>query len=516
MIVYAIIIAVFIFAGILLGRTWLYSGFRDAPEAPKFTDIDRQKAAERLGSAISYETVSRQHTSQLDDAQFKKQHEFIERSFPLIHKHLKKEVINQCSLLYTWEGRDKFLKPIMLTSHLDVVPVESGTEDNWLHPPFSGVIRDGYVYGRGAMDVQCGVMGILESVEWLLRNGYEPERTIYIGFGHDEEVDGDRGAYAISELLEERGISMEYILDEGLPIAHDLFEGIKNPIALIAIAEKGYLSLELSVQAAGGHSSVPQGKTSIAELSEAIEKLENNPMPARLDGVVRYTFESMAPSLPFGYRLAVANMWLFRSAIKRMLAKLPPTNASMRTTTATTIFESGFKENVLPTKAKAIINFRIHPNDSVESVLKHVRKTINSDRIAIRTLPGYLNPSPVSDIEHINYKTLETTIREVFPDVTVSPSLMVGATDARHYTKLTRNLYRFLPLRADESDLDRVHGTNERLSIKNYEEMIRFYIQLLINSAVTKSDSGEFIMHEIPKTSNGVAGEKKSRDPGKG
>lgn len=482
-----IIIAVALFAGILLLRTWMYSGRKVYHHDLEFSDLDVQSAAEKLGSAITFKTVSSQNASEVDDEQFKKEHQFIEDSFPLIHQHLKREVINGCSLLYTWKGRDASKKPVMLTSHLDVVPVEKGTEEKWDHPPFSGVIDDGYVYGRGAMDVQCGVMGILESVEWLLRNGYQPERTIYLGFGHDEEVDGDNGAYAISQILEERGVELDFLLDEGLPIAHDIFEGIKNPIALVAISEKGFMSVSLEANAAGGHSSVPQGKTSIAILSEAIEKLENKPMPARLDGVARYTFETMAPSLPFGFRFVIANFWLFKPLINKQLSKIPAVNATMRTTTATTIFDAGVKENVLPTRAKAIINFRIHPNDDIDAVMDHVKKVVNDDRISINLLPGYINPSPVSDIKHPNYKTLEKSIHQIFTDVTVSPSLMVGATDARHFTNLTDNVYRFLPLRADESDLDRVHGTNERISVKNYGEMISFYIQLLRNHTVSKS-----------------------------
>ncbi len=487
MILTFILIAIAVLAGILLIRTWIYSGRKVYHQERELSDLDVQSAAERLGSAIRFETVSRQDSSEVDQDQFKKQHRFIEVSFPLIHQHLKREIINECSLLYTWKGRDESKKPIMLTSHLDVVPVEKGTEEKWHHPPFSGVIDNGYVYGRGAMDVQCGVMGILESIEWLLRNGYQPERTIYLGFGHDEEIDGDNGAYAISKLLEERGVELDFLLDEGLPIAHDIFEGIKNPIALVAISEKGYMSVSLEAKGEGGHSSVPQGKTSIAILSDSIKKLENNPMPARLDGVARYTFETMAPSMPLGFRFVLANFWLFKPLINRQLSKIPAVNATMRTTTATTIFDAGVKENMLPTRAKAIINFRIHPNDTIDTVMDHVKKVVNDNRITINLLPGHLNPSPVSDIEHPNYKTLEKSIQQIFTDVTVSPSLMVGATDARHFTNLTKNLYRFLPLRADESDLDRVHGTNERISVKNYGEMISFYIQLLRNHAVYRS-----------------------------
>lgn len=490
MVTILIVTAIITFVGFLIFRTWLHSGSQDKIKEVTFSDIDLNNAADRLSNAVSFETISKQEPSHIDGDQFRKQHEYLKEAFPLVHKHLEREVVNDFSLLYTWKAENSHLKPVMLTSHLDVVPVEPGTETDWEHPPFSGAIRDGYIYGRGTMDVQCGVMAILESVEWMLRQGYKPKRTIYLGFGHDEEVDGDQGAYAISKVLQERNVELEYLLDEGLPIVDGLLDQINNPIALVAIAEKGYMSVELTATAEGGHSSVPQGKTSIAVLSKAIEKLENNPMPAKLDGIVRNTFESMAPSMSLHYRFAIANMWLFKGLLKYILSKMPATNAAMRTTTATTIFESGIKENVLPTQAHAIVNFRIHPNDNIDDVLKHVKNVINDDRVSVRLLHGSLNPSPVSDIEDPNYKNLTKTIRQVFTDVTVSPSLMVAATDARHYTNLTQNIYRFLPIRSVESDLDRVHGTNERLSIDNYGEMIRFYIQMLRNSAVRPPSVG--------------------------
>ncbi len=468
---------------VLIIRTMRYT--RHHGQKNRFVpgDVDIDEAAIRLGKAISYETVSTQSTDDFDKVAFKKMHRFLEKAFPLIHQKLKKEIINEYSLLFTWQGSNTGLRPIMLTCHIDVVPIEPGTEKDWIHPPFEGAISDGYIWGRGAMDVQGGVLAIMEAVEHLLETGFTPERTIYIGFGHDEEVDGLEGAFAIGELLHSRGVTLEFLLDEGTPIVHDLLPEMPNPIALVAVAEKGYLSLELSASSEGGHSSVPQGLTSIAVLSEAIHKLENNPIRGKVDGLVKRTMEAIGPQMPFLYRIVMANIWLFRSLIKRELDRMPATKAAMSTTIATTIFESGIKENVLPTQARAIVNFRIHPNDTIESVKEHVRKAINDPNIQIKELNGSINPSHVSDVEEVPFKILRKTIKKVFPEVIVAPTLMIGATDARHYAILTNNIYRFLPLRADESDLDRVHGTNERLSKHNYHEMIYFYIQLIKNSS---------------------------------
>ena len=479
----AVGLSILILIIILIIRTLRYT--RHHGEKNRFVpgDFAIDEAAERLSEAISFETISSQSSEIFNEDAFLKMHRFLDKAFPAIHNNLQKELINNYSLLYTWHGNNPDLKPAMFTCHIDVVPVEPGTEDDWEHPPFEGKISGGYIWGRGAMDVQGGVLAIMEAVEHLLKSGLVPERTIYIGFGHDEEVDGDKGAYAIGRLLEQRGIQLEFLLDEGTPIVHDVLPDLPNPVALVAVAEKGYLSLELSTSAEGGHSSVPQGLTSIAVLSEAIHKLENNPIRGKVDGLVKKTMEAIGPQLPFFYRIVMANLWIFRGLVKRELERMPATKAAMRTTIATTIFESGIKENVLPTQARAIVNFRIHPNDTIETVKQHVNKSINDPRIVIRELHGSINPSQVSDVEQPAYRNLRKTIKKVFPEVVVAPTLMIGATDARHYSRLTSNIYRFIPLRADESDLDRVHGTNERLSKQNYHEMIFFYSQMIKRAA---------------------------------
>ncbi|AXJ02302.1 carboxypeptidase PM20D1 [Cyclonatronum proteinivorum] len=450
------------------------------PSTPLPVNLD--EATQRLSRAIQFKTVSQQDASMIDGDEFHKMHRFLAKAFPLVHEKLSRETVNHYSLLYRWEGKNPDLKPIMLTCHLDVVPVEPGTEADWDHPPFAGAITDEHIYGRGTMDVQSGVMAILEATEALLQQGYEPERTVYLGFGHDEEIDGEFGASEIGKLLQERGIEMEFLLDEGLPVVEELIEGIKSPVALVAVAEKGYLSLELSLTAEGGHSSVPQGTTSIARLGKALHRLENTPLPAKFDAHLTATFEAIGTGMPFYLRFVMANLWLFKGLLRRFLATIPATNAAIRTTTATTIFESGVKENLIPTLARAVVNFRIHPNDSVESVIAHVKKAIGDDAIKVEKLFGHIEPSPVSSITNTPYRQLSRAIREIFPEVAVAPSLMVGATDARHYTGISRNIYRFFPLRAEQSDLDRVHGTNERLSIQNYGEMIQFYARVIRNT----------------------------------
>lgn len=481
--IYLFSFSILVLLFVVVSRTAFHSRHHVFDDGFENIDVPIDDAVERLSKAIQFETVSNQNPDEIRGDEFTRMHNFITNAFPLIHTQLTKEIVNHYSLLYTWEGKRPDLKPIMLTCHLDVVPVEPGTENDWTHPPFQGKITDLHIYGRGTMDVQSGVLGILEAIEILLERGYEPDRTIYLAFGHDEEIDGEFGAREIGRILKSRGVELEFLLDEGLPVVEQLFTGLNSPIAFVAVAEKGYLSLELTCEANGGHSSVPQGKTSIAQLSNAIRKLEENQMPAKVDKLVKSCLVGMIPGLSYPFRFVFANIWIFRLALKRILTGRPETDATLRTTTATTIFESGMKENLIPTMARAVVNFRIHPNDTVDDVIKHVENTINDSNIRITKLNGYINPSNISSPANPNYKKLANTIRQVFPNVSVSPSLMIGATDARHYSELTENIYRFFPLRANQDDLDRVHGTNERILISNYQEIIQFYARFILNTA---------------------------------
>lgn len=490
--IYAFIVTTLILFAFITLRTVIHSRKSKVMPINQKMPVDLGEAVQRLSRAIQFQTISHQDYSDINGKAFLDMHAFLERHFPLTHLALKKETINRYSLLYMWEGSNPDLKPVMFTSHLDVVPIEPGTEGDWLYPPFQGKVTDDHIYGRGALDVQSGVMGIMESVEAIISQGIKPERTVYIAFGHDEEINGEFGASEIGRILKDRGVELEFLLDEGLPITDDLVEGFKKSIALVAIAEKGFLSVKLTVEAEGGHSSVPQGKTSIARLGQAIALLEANPMPARLDNLAKSTFSSFARAVPYPVSFLFANMWIFKGLAKRVLANIPVTDASIRTTTAATIFESGVKDNLIPRVASAVVNFRVHPSDTVEDVLHHVKKTINDPSIKIECVPGFINPSPVSDVKAESYWLLRKSIRQIFPDVTVTPALMVGCTDARHYTHLTTNIYRFSPIRASRDDLDRVHGTNERLSIQNYGEMIQFYCRMILNSTQKNPDAIRF------------------------
>lgn len=441
------------------------------------------KISRHLGEAVRYKTVSYSDPSQFDYEIFADFHQFLSKTFPNVHKWLAKEVINGYSLLYTWEGSDPSLDPYLLMGHIDVVPVEPGTENSWTHPAFEGCIGDGYIWGRGTLDCKATVLGILEAVESLLEAGCQPRRTIYLAFGHDEEVSGLNGAKKIAEYLQGKGVKLAYVLDEGLAVVEGVVSIVSRPIAMIGVAEKGYLSIELIAEVAGGHSSMPGKKNAIGVLSSALQRLERHPMPAHLRKPAQDMFRYLAPETSGMLRTVLSNQGLSRPLLLKILSASAAMNASVRTTIVPTIFQSGVKDNILPSQAKAVVNARILPGDTIEDVVEHVKNVIRDPLIQVQPLEHFQgNPSPVSDCDSNSFKILADTVRSVFPNAAVAPSLVLGATDSRHYSPLTSNGYRFSPLVLKKEDLRRIHGTNERISVENYEQAVRFYVDLIIRS----------------------------------
>lgn len=468
--------------GVLLVRAWP-SGAKVGQETRLVGDPDRTGAAQRLAAAVTYPTVSRA-VGDLDTAALEGLHTFLIDSFPNAHAQLEREVVGGWSLLYRWPGRDREAPPLLLLGHLDVVPVPAETAEAWSQPPFGGVIADGYVWGRGTLDDKVNVLGALEAVELLLAEGFTPDRTILFAFGHDEEVGGADGAARIAALLEQRRIEPWFVLDEGLAIVEGVIAGLDGPAALLGIAEKGYVSLELVAHASAGHSSMPPKNTAIGRLARALQRLEAQPMPAGLDGPTGALFDALAPAMPFTQRLALRNRWLFAPLIIRQLAAQPGTAASLRTTTAPTMLNAGVKDNVLPSEARAVVNFRIHPRDSVAAVEAHVRAVIDDESITVAQV-GFSasEPSAVSPVQGGPWDVLSATLRAVAPEAVIGPSLVLGATDARHYERLSEHVYRFSPVRFGPEDLARVHGVDERIGVDDYARAIAFYAELMRRAA---------------------------------
>lgn len=444
--------------------------------------VDEKALADKLAGAIRLRTVSSHEDANLNAGEFQKLHAHLRERFPRVHAELRREVVGGLSLLYTWPGSDPAAKPIALLAHQDVVPIAPGTEGRWKADPWSGEVRDGYVWGRGAWDDKANLIAQLEAVEMLLAGGFKPRQTVYLVFGADEEVGGQRGAAQIVKLLQERKVRLDFVLDEGLLITDGIMPGLKQPAALIGIAEKGYLSVVMKVPATPGHSSMPPPKSTsaIGMMSAALRRLDDEQLPGTIRGVAREMFETLAPEMSGFQRVALSNLWLFGPLVQAQLEKGASTNAMLRTTTALTVFTAGNKDNVLPGAAEATVNFRLLPGDTTQSVLQHVRAKAG-ERFELIALPGAAEPSPVSPTQSASYQAINRTVRSLFPGTLVAPGLMIAATDSRLFTPVSDHIYRFSPVRAKPEDLSRFHGTDERIAVSNLGELVRFYHQLLRN-----------------------------------
>jgi len=450
-----------------------------APALP----IDLQSAAKRLSGAIQFRTVSSLDDPAGNAAEFDKLHAYLEQQFPKVHATLKKEVVGQHALLYTWTGSDPKAKAVALMAHQDMVPIAPGTEKAWSVDPFSGEIKDGFVWGRGALDNKGNMFAQMEAIEMLIGGGFQPRQTVYLVMGDDEEVSGLRGALPIAELLKSRGVRLDWVLDEGLLVLDGVLPGLSKPAALIGLAEKGYGTFFLSLDTAPGHSSMPPTHSAIGMMSAALVKLEATPMPGGIKGVAGQMFGTLAPEVGGINHVMLSNLWLTGPLVEKQLEKSPSSNAMLRTTTALTIVRAGNKDNVLPGRAEAAVNFRILPGDTIDSVEAHLKRALGNDAIQVKRYPGNSEPSPVSPTDGDGYRSIERAVRQTFPDAVVAPGLMTAATDSRLFSLVSDSVYRFSPFRVKGEDLARFHGTNERIAIANYGEAIQFYHQLLQNTA---------------------------------
>lgn len=450
----------------------------DIPDAGAY-EIDVEAAAARLGEAIRFRTVSRTEATD-DRSPFLRFHEWMVERYPAFHATARREFIGELSLLYTWEGADPGQPPILLLAHQDVVPVPDDTRESWQVDPFGGEIKDGAVWGRGAIDDKGSLVALLEAVEHLARAGRRPTRTIMLAFGHDEEIGGDEGAQAIAAELAARGVRAWFVLDEGLA-ALDRHPLTGAPASMIGIAERGSGTLRVHAVGQPGHSSMPPPETAVSLVAEAVDRIHAMPIERALEGGPALgMMRALAPELTLTTRMAVANEWLFAPLLRDRLAGNPPAQALLGTTIAPTVITGGVRENVLPAEATALVNIRIHPRDDAADLLRRARQAVaDMEGVSVEWAGEPRDASPISSATSSSYALIAALAQAALPDAPVAPGLVLAGTDSRHYAGVAENVYRFQPLLFTPEDLERPHGLNERLSVENLDRMIRFYIALI-------------------------------------
>ncbi|MFF0634978.1 M20/M25/M40 family metallo-hydrolase [Nocardia sp. NPDC004151] len=472
--------------------------------APTHAPTVDDATAERLAGALRCRTVSHEDHSRIDPAEFERLAGHLEKCFPLVHAHLTWESFGH-SRLYRWAGsaatehRAGTAGPeakaaaagaagsarqgtyagepgaeavaAILLAHMDVVPVDD--HDGWPYPPFGGVVDDEFIWGRGAIDDKSRMIAILEAVEAALRDGVAPTQTVYLAFGHDEEIFGADGAGRMSRRLRDAGVRARLLVDEGGVITVGVAEGIDVPVATIMVGEKGFATVRLSVTDVGGHSSMPGRQTAVGRLARAVARIQDHPFPLRLTPVAVDMLTRVRKFVTEPRRTLLGLVNVAGPIAARVLAARPQTEALVRTTTAPTVISGGVKSNVLPQRAEAYVNFRILPGDSVAGVLAHCRKVVRDNGVTIE-LDGTCSEPSADPSAGPDFDVVADVARAVVPGLAVTVGVVPAATDSRYYDDLARTRCNFAPIMLSAADLERIHGTGERISRANYARLIRF------------------------------------------
>ncbi|WP_280478089.1 M20 family peptidase [Nocardia asiatica] len=441
--------------------------------------------AERLAAALRCATVSTDDPREADSAAFDRLDAHLRASFPRVHAELELRRFAH-SRLYRWPGTEPDRVAAILLAHQDVVPADD--PQRWTHPPFAGVVDDEFIWGRGAIDDKSRVLAILEAVESALAAGLRPRHTVYLAFGHDEEVFGGEGAERMAAHLRQAGVRADLLLDEGGVITAGVVEGVRQPVATIMLGEKGYATVRLSVTEVGGHSSMPGKQTAVGRLARAVGRIQDHPMPLRLTPVIADMLARLRHVMPGPRRRLLALASIAGPAITRVMAAQPQTEAMVRTTTAPTVIRGGVRANVLPQRAEAMVNFRILPGDSVSSVLEHCRKVVRDKAIEFELIGMSSEPSRITG-PGPGFELIAGLARAVVPGIAVTTGIVPGATDSRHYDDLAGTRCNFAPIVLDQRDLASIHGTDERLSRVNYARLIEFNRRLIEHFATVGAPS---------------------------
>jgi carboxypeptidase PM20D1 len=437
--------------------------------------VDMTQALNRLSLALKIKTVS-QLPGFYDYAALDEYIEYIRNAFPIFSEACELTRVNRYSLNYRWKGKDSAKDPILFMAHYDVVPAND--EDGWKYPAFSGEIAEGKVWGRGALDIKSQMTAHFEAVEALSRDGFSPERDIWFSYGFDEEIGGGDGALKAAEHFQSKGIRFAGVIDEGGVVITGAIKGVRSPVALIGVGEKGHVDFKATAHGSGGHSSMPPKSTAIGRIAEFIRRVEKNPMPARLTDTVLKMLRAVSAEMGGAVNAAVKAPKGLRGLVAKVLSGSPETNAMVRTTFAATMIEGGSAPNVLPLTATVNINSRLLTGDSSKAVLEYLKRLAKGLSIDVE-MGECAEASPISPDSGEFYGKIEAAAKSLFPEAILAPYLVMGGTDSRHFYKVSQNVYRFTPVSLTNDEKNTMHNINESISVKNYEKMIQFFITLI-------------------------------------
>ena len=434
------------------------------------------KYAKEFSKMIQIETLS--YTKEKNNIEkFNQLHDVLKELFPNVYNTLDQTVFKGGSILFKWKGKSSE-KPMVLMAHQDVVPA---SKDDWEFDPFSGAVTDTEIYGRGTLDTKSTLYAFFKAIEELILSGYVPSYDVYISSSTDEEISGFGAELAVAELTK-KGVKPYIVLDEGGAIVSDSLPSATKPIALIGVIEKGYCNIRFTAKSKGGHSSTPPKNTPIARLSAFVNDVEKHfPLKTKMIKEVADIFKNAAPSMTGIYRFLFGNIWLFKPLITFLLPKINSFGRALLSTTIAFTMQSGSKAaNVIPSEAYVIANLRTHPIQDINASFKVLEKIAKKYDIEA-TIEEAREASPISDTNSDTYSMLTKTIKENYPDVLVSPYVMLGGTDCRFFSEITTSAFRFSPVRMNNKELSKIHGKNESIKKTALVEAVNFYKSFIKN-----------------------------------
>lgn len=447
------------------------------PEIPEENiSFDADAAVSALQQLVQCKTISYNDKAMEDDAEFEKLISLLPALYPQVWNTCSLTRLPDRALLFFWQGKSSAAPSVMM-AHYDVVPVN---EASWEKPPFAGIIENGVLWGRGTLDTKVTFNGILSAANYLIGNGFVPENDIYFAFSGGEEING-MGAVHIVDYFKEHDITPALVVDEGGAVVENVFPGVKQPCAMVGIAEKGMMNVQYSVRSGGGHASAPLPKTPLTTLAKACRKIADNPFKMHITKPAAEMFDTLGRYSGFGLKIVFANLWLFKPVLDLICrAGGGELNALVRTTTAFTMAAGSNARNVIPAEASFVSNMRLNPADSVDSALAYLQKTVKDEDVQITVLESF-EPSPVSETNCESWNKVAAAVAQTWPGCIVSPYLMVQCSDSRHYRDLSRHVYRFSAMDMTAQERRSIHGNNEKIRLETVGKAVEFYIRLMKN-----------------------------------
>ena len=465
---------VLIFLAVLILRALLFTPKAQPAQDLTPVEFDKDAAVTALQKLVQCKTISYNDHSLEDKEEFRKLIDMLPQLYPAVFETCHVQELPDWGLLLRWDGKAHDAPSVMM-AHFDVVPV---VEEMWEKPPFAGILEDGVLWGRGTLDTKVTMNGALSAANALIGQGFQPEQDIYFAFSGGEEVNG-LGAVNIVKYFQENGITPALVVDEGGGVVENVFPGVKQPCAMIGIAEKGLMNVRYTVHSGGGHASAPLPKSPVTDLAKACRKVVDNPFQMHLTKPVAEMFDTLGRHSNFVYKLIFSNLWCFKPVLN-MICKSSggEMNALVRTTTAFTQMEGSTARNVIPAKASMVSNMRLNPNDSVASATEYLKKTVADDSVEIEVLESF-EPSRISQTDCEAYRKVAAAVANTWRGCITTPYLMVQCSDSRHYGAISDKVYRFSAMDLTKEERGTIHGNNERIRVEALHRAVEFYVRLL-------------------------------------